>query len=179
MKNYSPLFETLYDQTEPVGHLGRGTHYSVLRAASWKNASGQLVDRALLHCFAVLWDEDHDERIIPVLEDLHLEGLLSPVVFVGERKGGISLVVSPAFSQGDAKKIASYAAQIEAIAEDQEDPWTVDVVSLHDPETSIVNDTWERVHAYLQGILVLWPLGLVPAEQRRKNRTLSFDFPTS
>ena len=32
VQRYSHFFSTLYDETEPVGTLGRGTHYSVLRS---------------------------------------------------------------------------------------------------------------------------------------------------
>lgn len=32
--SYCPFFQTLHDETRPVGNLGRGTHYSVLRATA-------------------------------------------------------------------------------------------------------------------------------------------------
>jgi predicted nucleic acid-binding protein len=56
MQTYSPYFKTLYDQPEPIGRLGRGTHYSVLRCLG---LSG-------FHDFAIIWDEDHDKRVIAV-----------------------------------------------------------------------------------------------------------------
>ena len=32
---YSTLFSCLYDEPDPVGQLGRGTHYSVMRSVEW------------------------------------------------------------------------------------------------------------------------------------------------
>jgi len=32
MESYSPFFQTLHDERSPTGHLGNGTHASILRA---------------------------------------------------------------------------------------------------------------------------------------------------
>jgi hypothetical protein len=32
METYSPFFQTVYDEQSPTGHLGTGTHASILRA---------------------------------------------------------------------------------------------------------------------------------------------------
>ena len=63
MKQYSPFFSTLHDEDGPVGHLGGGTHYSVLRAVLWE-------PEPAFHDFAVVWDEDHDLRVVWVLEQM-------------------------------------------------------------------------------------------------------------
>jgi hypothetical protein len=42
----------------------------------------------------VIWDEDHDERVIGVVERMYFAGLLHPVLFVGERKGSLTVVLS-------------------------------------------------------------------------------------
>ena len=88
MKNYMQLATTLYDEQQPVGHLGRGTHYSVLRTTTWVSAAGERLDKPHPHDLAVIWDEDHDERVIQVIRRLRKEGLLSPVLFIGEEERG-------------------------------------------------------------------------------------------
>ena len=35
VRQYSKLFSCLYDEAEPVGSLGRGTHYSIFRSVEW------------------------------------------------------------------------------------------------------------------------------------------------
>src|SRR5690606_15837476 len=87
MKKYSPYFTTLYDQQAPVGKLGRGTHYSILRATCWDLLEDYSRTRAKHFDFAILWDEDHDTRIIQCIEELYLEGLLPRFIAFGERKG--------------------------------------------------------------------------------------------
>lgn len=64
----SCFFHTLHDEPGRVGSLGRGTHYSVLRAVIWE-------PEPRFHDFAVIWDEDHDTRIIGVLEQLYVRRL--------------------------------------------------------------------------------------------------------
>ena len=78
MRTYSPFFQTLYDEQAPVGHLGRGTHYSVLRAAVFHDELGEILPEnrykgphAKFHDFAVIWDEDHDKRVIEVIEQIY------------------------------------------------------------------------------------------------------------
>src|SRR5262245_22614187 len=90
---YSPFFDVLYDQKTPVGEFLRGTHYSVLRAAVWQDCALKPLKRAQLLDFAVIWDEDHDERVIEVIERMYFGGLLSPVLFIGERKGCLSIIL--------------------------------------------------------------------------------------
>src|SRR5438093_42433 len=91
---YSPFLETLHDETRPVGNLGRGTHYSVLRAVTWHDTFLTALPRAALLDFAIIWDEDHDARVIQVVNELYFEGLLAPVRFIGERKGGLTVLVA-------------------------------------------------------------------------------------
>jgi len=81
MRRYSDFFVTLHDEQGPVGHLGRGLHYSVLRAVIWPNGQPKL------HDFGIVWDEDHDTRVIVVAERLYLRGLLPDVLLLGEAKG--------------------------------------------------------------------------------------------
>ena len=68
--SYSKLFSTLHDEAEPVGNLGRGTHYSVFRAAEWFDVERRPLVQAQIHDFAIVWDEDHDTRVISTVEVL-------------------------------------------------------------------------------------------------------------
>ena len=94
---YSDYFHTLHDETQPVGNLGRGTHYSVLRYASWHDVELKRLDQPVTHDFSVIWDEDHDTRIISAIEKIFEAGLLAPIQFIGERKAFLSIVLAARF----------------------------------------------------------------------------------
>ena len=57
MTKYSHFFQTIYDEKKPVGYLGRGTHYSVLRAIVFQAPILQVMNHALFHDFAIIWDD--------------------------------------------------------------------------------------------------------------------------
>lgn len=76
--SYCPFLQTLHDDTRPVGNLGRGTHYSVLRAPVWHDELLNRLDRCAFLDFAVIWDEDHDDRVIDAIMMFYVAGLLSP-----------------------------------------------------------------------------------------------------
>ncbi len=165
---YSQLFACLYDQAEPVGDLGRGTHYSVFRSVQWRDLDGDFRDSGRFHDFAVVWDEDHDTRVIGFIEQLHMHGLLWPIVFVGERKGMLTMLlwhgVDPVPERSDwydlVKELGENAVEY--------DTWTADFGVFHrDPANrqgltnaaGLINDKDELVGTYLQTIDVLWQLG--------------------
>ena len=81
----------LYNQTERVGFSDE--HYSVYQVAEWFDPGGNLTAPATLKNFAVLWDRRHDERILDVVDSLYLNGLLYPVLFIGECDGAVKLVL--------------------------------------------------------------------------------------
>ncbi len=158
---YAPFFHTLHDETQPIGTLGRGTHYSVLRAVIWHDAVLRPLPRAALLDFAVIWDEDHDERIIDAVLALYFAGLLSPVLFIGERKGTLSVLLQHDARTGRSKAaLATYAKSVEDIAQRLEDPWTLTIDSVNDAEHSIINDDPVSVDLYLRNIHMLWKLGI-------------------
>jgi hypothetical protein len=94
MQVYSTFFKTLHDETSPTGHLGRGTHYSVLRAMVFHDSMGRPLPDAHVADFAVIWDEDHDARVIEPIEEIFCRGLLSSFVMFGERKGVFTAIPS-------------------------------------------------------------------------------------
>ena len=46
MRKYSDFFKTLHDEQAPTGNLGRGTHYSILRAVVFGDADSHKLDIA-------------------------------------------------------------------------------------------------------------------------------------
>lgn len=168
---YSNLVSCLYDQPEPIGSLGRGTHHSVFRSVQWRSIEGDALAVGRIHDFAVIWDEDHDTRVIRVIERLHMAGLLWPVVFVGERKGVLTILF--AYMAGPlrgGRDGEDHAAKILEIAQDAEDDsWICEFGWFHRNEvieettptttSGIIADNHERVVPYLQAIDVLWQLG--------------------
>jgi hypothetical protein len=94
MQTYSDFFKTLHDETNPTGHLGGGTHYSVLRAVVFHDPNGKLLPEGQFADFAVIWDEDHDTRVMEPIEEIYRRGLLSSFLMFGERKGSFTAVLS-------------------------------------------------------------------------------------
>lgn len=168
VRQYSKLFTCLYDEPEPVGSLGRGTHYSVFRAVEWLDVTRQPLQLPQIHDFAVIWDEDHDERVIDAVEQIYMAGLLSPIQFIGERKGGLTAIVAARyyFSLSEAET-EIYRRAIEAIAQDQPDPWHAMLGSFdRSPDSphqtffeGIINDSEHKIFLYLANIDSLWRLG--------------------
>ena len=98
MQQYSPFFQTLHDEIAPTGYLGRGTHYSVLRAVIFHDPLGKPLSSGQFADFAVIWDEDHDVRVIEPIQEIYRRGLLSSFLMFGERKGTFSAVLSTEIS---------------------------------------------------------------------------------
>ena len=172
---YSTLFSCLYDEAEPVGHLGRGTHYSVMRSVEWLDVTRQPLTTPEVHDFAVIWDEDHDTRVIEAAERIYMAGLLSPVQFIGERKGGLTVIVAARFYySGSEADLQAYTQAVNAISQDLDDPWPAEVGSFdrakgavqlgwHQTFTAgLISDEEHRVNTYLANIDSLWRLGTKP-----------------
>lgn len=170
---YSHLFSCLYDEPGPVGQLGRGTHHSVFRSVQWRDIGGGPIEKGRVHDFAVIWDEDHDTRVMQVAERLHLAGLLWPVVFIGERKAILTVLFAQMAGPLQDATVDTIG-QVQAIAEeaDESDNWCFEWGWFHRstvPEegnrtvlAGLVGGGSERAVAYLQGIDALWELGEKP-----------------
>jgi hypothetical protein len=94
MRTYSDFFKTLHDETGPTGYLGEGTHYSVLRAVVFHDPMGRPLSVGRFADFAVIWDEDHDARVIEPIEQIYRQGLLSSFLMFGENKGVFTAILS-------------------------------------------------------------------------------------
>ncbi|MGN0933241.1 hypothetical protein [Falsigemmobacter intermedius] len=160
-RHYSHLFSCLHDEPSQYGNIGRGTHYSVFRMVP--PLAGRVQD------FAVIWDEDHDTRVIDVIEELILRQLMAPVIFVGERKGSLTVIIK---GGGRASQsLGEYRAAIQAATDASAigDYWNaeVDIFSAGaEIDTGIINDGTLKVAAYLNNIVNLWELGIkVPTKK--------------
>lgn len=164
--SYCPFFQTLHDETRAVGNIGRGTHYSVLRAPVWHDESLNRLERCAFLAFAVIWDEDHDDRVIDAIMMLYVAGLLSPIRYIGERKGVLSVLLASDVVQGwEPSKLDRYREDVNDICQCLEDPWSAQVDSADDQAHSIIHDSPEKVAIYLKNIDMLWQLGVNPKTQ--------------
>lgn len=161
---YSHLFHTLHDEKEPYGTMGRGTHYSVFSAAQWFNYDRKLIDggKANVQRFAIVWDEDHDDRVVSLAEKAYMAGIFAPVLFIGERKAHLSVVVADEFYQIIQKDWASYNIAWADLASDVfGDVWNFDqiVPMSHAADSGIIASHPGHVTTYLQNIHNLWNIG--------------------
>jgi hypothetical protein len=180
---YSHFFQVLHDERTPVS-LGRGTHYSVVRtiipvleksdptSPAEQMFGGARRRRLELFDLAIIWDEDHDERIFSIIERLHAAGLLAPVRFIGERKGGVTVICDPKTDYGD-DDYGGYDRYCQLVEKhtltDDGDEWNVEVMQgIGDGSGQIINDSKARVDAYLRGIEASWDLGPSAWKFRRK-----------
>jgi hypothetical protein len=167
--SYSPFFQTLHDETRPVGQLGRGTHYSVLRVPIWQDKWLNPLAQGLVLDFAVIWDEDHDARVMGAVEALYFSGLLSPVRFIGERKGSLSVLISEeTVGPWDEVALRNYREAVSDIGQSLEDPWPVTVDQVFGQRHSIIHAAPEDVATYLRNIHLLWQLGAKPSSAHFK-----------
>jgi hypothetical protein len=159
---YSSLFHTLYDEPSPVGHLGRGAHYSVLQAIQWAHPlDGEGMVFPLLQRLAVLWDEDHDTRVIDMIEVGYLHNLLYPVLFVGERKANLTVVVRDEFEITDAFT-SLWDAAAESVGKVIGDYWNLEIVHFRDAarKAQVIHDKVDAVETYLRNITNVWQIGM-------------------
>jgi len=160
MRTYSNFFQTLHDETGPVGSLGRGTHYSVLRAVVFHDPEGEVLDEAHHLDFAIVWDEDHDERQLEPIFKLYCAGLLPSFTMFGERKGALTAIASPQLIKSPS--YCSFLTEELQKACDKMangDWWSTEIGWLNDPH-GIVNDEEADVSLYLRTLNMLWGLGL-------------------
>lgn len=169
-KSYSTLFSCLYDESQPIGQLGRGTHYSVFRSVEWLDVVRAPLKTPQIHDFSVVWDEDHDTRIIEIIESIYMAGLLSPIQFIGERKGVLTVIVAAKFYfNTHDSDLKNYERQLQDICTipSHGDYWSVEIGmfdrspdSPHQTDLQgLISDKEHRVITYLRNIDSLWGLG--------------------
>lgn len=175
IRQYSTYFSCLYDEREPVGRLGRGTHYSIMRSVEWLDVCRNPLSLPHVHDFAVIWDEDHDDRIIDAIERIYMAGLLSPVQFIGERKGVLTALIAARFRfSGVEEEYNDYMLRVEKICDSVHgDHWPVEIGMFdrspgwppHQTEVGgLIAADDEKVITYLRNIDNIWRLGTRPFE---------------
>ena len=164
MNKYSDFFKTLHDEVAPTGYLGRGSHYSVVRSVVWHSNLLHPLPKSAYLDFAIIWDEDHDARVIEAAELLYFAGLLTPAIFVGERKGSFTLLVSEQTFDEFGGKLSAYQQEVEEITQSLDDPWSAEIAFIGSRRNSIINDDFGKVSQYLQTINMLWKLGIKPIQ---------------
>ncbi len=164
MQTYSDFFQTLHDETQPTGYLGRGSHYSILRAVTWHGPNRQTLKEAHYLDFGIIWDEDHDVRVIGAIELLYKRGWLSSAIIVGERKAGFTFLMSDDLyaSTSLLERQKSQAELDDMMQSFEDDPWNGYLGSIGADGDSIINDKPEKVRLYLRTIEMLWQLGVKP-----------------
>jgi len=163
---YSTLLSTLYDEQAPIGELGRGTHYSILRSTTSYADNLEPSAKINVHDFALIWDEDHDTRVIDAIEMMYVRNLLSPVLFLGERKGGLTTLVDPLL-YNDQEKQHTYMSEMAEICGSLPDSWS-STVNFFDPSMPmcteeprmLINSGADKIDVYLKNINNLWNLGI-------------------
>lgn len=164
LHSYSQLFITIHDESQPVGNIGRGTHYSILRARQFFDNTATLQVPFKNQDFCIIWDEDHDVRVLQVVEQLYLKNMLSPVLFIGERKGGVYVLLDRTI-YNNRQLYNEFAANLDDIAQNLDDPWCSDVGYMDivtkeiGNSRSLIQDDEEKAIIYLNNINNLWSLG--------------------
>jgi hypothetical protein len=161
--NYSPLLHTLHDEQDPIGQLGRGTHHSVLSAVQWVDKRKKLLPVPGVQKFAVIWDEDHDQRVIDVIERAYMRGIFAPILYIGERKANLTAVVDNEFYSLIQHDSVSYTMAWEDICADVHgDCWSFELMTVDNPALGIIAASQDKVVTYLRNISNLWNLGVNP-----------------
>jgi len=152
--------------------MGSGAHYSIFRAIERLDVEMKPSRFPQIHDFAVIWDEDHDQRIIKVVESLYMHDLLAPVQFIGERKGTLTIILAAraisymGMTEAQYAERASKAAQASGI----EDYWAP-IIGIYDriPESLgqrdpkyLIPEHIDVVMSYLDTIDHMWCLGSRP-----------------
>jgi hypothetical protein len=169
MNYHSTLFHILYNETHPIGRFGYGTHYSVLSAVQWVDKYKKQLQLPCIQNFAIIWDEDHDKRIINVIERAYMSALLAPLLFIGERKAGLTAIVNNEFRELSQNDQTSYIRAWQNVCNkvyenschsDDADSWVFELRTMDDTELKIIAEPRNKVVTYLQNIKNLWNIGL-------------------
>lgn len=165
LPKYSDFFRTEHDEQRNVGVLN--AHHSILSVPKFSSSKSALK----LQRIAVIWDEDHDERVIDILEAAYFENLLDPLLFIGEWRGAVSVIVHSDLKQDELK---SYERLWQIVSDKavQGDTFRVDVMTREEYVSTAEPDLGPKLLSYLNYIDDAWDLGLhtyhaKPAGSRR------------
>ena len=163
---YSTLIQCLFDQAHPV--VPHYSHYSVIRAIDSRDVTQKSTPLPRVHDFAVIWDEDHDRRIIPVIEEMLMASLLPGVQFIGEHKGTLTIILAARTYW--VIDLEAFKVKVTSLTQAAGDFWDVRVGMFdHSPNNlrighqcdfqDILGLAEDATHAYLLAIDGMWNLG--------------------
>lgn len=123
----------------------------------------------MVHDFVVFWDEDHDTRIIPVLEEILMAGLIPGIQFIGEHKGELTIVLA-AKTYWSIDDLKEYARTIGKLTAASGEIWSVHIGMIDVRPSSfrtghqcdfkeIIGLPTHITHARLVTIDDMWKLG--------------------
>jgi hypothetical protein len=171
MQSYSHFFQTLHDETVPTGHLGSGTHASILRAIVFHGPTFVSLRTGAYADLAIIWDEDHDIRVIKAIEAIYRAGFLGSILMIGERKGTLNAIVSDHVQ--DLKVLNSLEEKLRVVAQKMDgDPWSSSLRKIDGPNHEIIDDLDHKVALYLANLKMLWRLGVKVSAQDRTKQSL-------
>ena len=129
-----------------VEHGGRRNQdFTVYRVPVWNDQRCERSDHGMSHDFAIVWDEDRDQRVFQVVDKLYWKGLLSGVYALGESEGVLSLVTEPGKPTPD-----RIQRQLGDTVELVGDVWSVQVGPMDDPATEAPIDYISAIHQLFQ-----------------------------
>jgi hypothetical protein len=168
VRQYSDRITCIYDEQESLTNLGHGTHYSIFTSSNYHWSKTKSINEYVTHIFAIIWDADHDIRIIKTIEQLHDANLLWPISFIGEHSNWVTVLYGSK-TMGAVEPDNNYEIEISDIIERNEySEWMYNYNFYQNPgdrpadqlfRTDIVRDCTWRSGAYIQGIDALWQLG--------------------
>ena len=138
-----------------------------MRAPTWKRVDGTMMDRAGLVDFAVFWDDDDDLRVLDIVQQMQMAGMLWPVLAIGENKGCVTVLVdpeSPIAKGGPVRE--TYLSDLASMALDDGDDFEKQVLVWDDddlrPAACIIEDDVDRVIDFLRFLKSVHRLGSKP-----------------
>ncbi|HCF5250240.1 hypothetical protein [Pseudomonas aeruginosa] len=170
LPTYSNFFRTEYDEQNDVGALE--AHYSVLSVPLFEEPNSRID----LQRIAVIWDSDHDQRVIDILEAAYFQGLLSPVLYIAEHKGAVSVIINETLNQPQKNRQNRLWQQISDEVIDN-DKFKVHLMSKEEFIETLKDRLQPAFRNYLVHINDAWDLGphiyVAPKASERRPRRRS------
>lgn len=165
LPKYSDFFQTVYDEQYNVGALE--AHYSILSLPLFIAPEAPIK----LQRIAVVWDRDHDDRIIALLEAAFFADLIAPcVLYVLEHKGFVAVIVNEDYDEAERdRKTRIWQKICDNVITD--DKFSVKVMLEEEYLLDLKKNLQESFRNYFQYIDDAWTLG--PNEYRRRREVSS------
>lgn len=155
LQHFEKNFLAVYEEPEHVASLGRGAHYSIVRYIDPLKKAGSKSLTGRMRDLAIIFDEDHDTRIFEFIGKMHEQGLLEHVLFIGERKASVTILLDDKAWEG-----AYESALPQKVVTLDGDEFQVRTHAWNTDVRDIINDREDKVLCYLSCIKMLWNLGV-------------------